>query len=256
MKNILLLTAIICSSKLYAQMDTCTYVNDTIFSWSTCSLGCGPCPKNDVLVHLYDNVEGLTTYITWNDPDNPNGSIYEVDLGNINFGDTIPVTANKFEFKFYDATCTSINADISIIIAGTPSVLEENYQCYSDITRSTAFIIDGCENFCLENILFGDTAQNCNTTECTNSIFEIENNKFIISPNPTSDYLNIKLSGMQHFMGSCMLYNIFGELMSIENVYNGTARFDVRDIKDGIYYLYIQNGDTLIRKKITKVNVL
>jgi hypothetical protein len=85
-------------------------------------LGCGPCPKNDVLINLYDNVDGITTYISWNDPNNPNGSIYEMELGYINYGDTIPVTANKFEFEFYDATCTSVNADISIIIAGTPSV--------------------------------------------------------------------------------------------------------------------------------------
>jgi hypothetical protein len=109
---------------------------------------------------------------------------------------------------------------------------------------------------CLENVHFGDTAQNCNTTECTNSIIEIEQNNFVISPNPTSDYLDIKLSGMQYFNGSCVLYNLFGELISIENVYNGSARFDVRDIKDGIYFLSIQNGDTLIRKKFTKVNAL
>jgi uncharacterized repeat protein (TIGR01451 family) len=72
-----------------------------------------------------------------------------------------------------------------------------------------------------------------------------------VFPNPSSDQININLSGSWNRNLSIEMYNVQGKLMSKLNVDSRRIILPVEDFSDGMYFVEISDGENRIVKRIT-----
>lgn len=221
---------------------------------NSCSLGLGPCPTEfvNIDVNLVDYASGLRTYIVCYDPANPTGCIYEYQIGSINYGDTIPVNLIKHDFGFYNSTCLTSFCKIAIIVVGKPTTFGQNYYCKTEIFRSSAYIVDGCANYCQENI-YCSGSKNCSITGCvTTSIKESTNNNISFYPNPANDKIHIQLDDSILQNGIVSIYNDLGEIVIFKKSISVSTDIDISKLENGIYFISFDNGTKTVRQKFIK----
>ncbi len=79
---------------------------------------------------------------------------------------------------------------------------------------------------------------------------EILNNSLSIYPNPATDLVHLNLEKTQDF--DIKIYNITGKQI-LEKSYNNTNNVDINcsEFENGVYFLEINNGTTVVSRKIT-----
>jgi len=87
-----------------------------------------------------------------------------------------------------------------------------------------------------------------NYTSWMTNINDEQNAKISISPNPTSDFINIKFDNISNQNVSLNLYNINGQIVisNTVNLNNNNYSFDVSNLSKGIYNLEIKTDDNRI----------
>lgn len=63
---------------------------------------------------------------------------------------------------------------------------------------------------------------------------------FIVSPNPSSDFLTITFSDPQNSIQLLLIYNVMGELVQTKDISNN-EKLDISDLSDGLYILKLPN---------------
>lgn len=73
-----------------------------------------------------------------------------------------------------------------------------------------------------------------------------------VYPNPAKNKVSVSYARVQGFQQSAIsLYNMSGQLFSVPvKAENGLAELDISNLSTGIYYLHIQSGETVIKKKL------
>lgn len=254
MKKLIILLVIVFSQEAKAQLDTCTFVTDTLFKLNSCYIGAGPCPYEyvDIDTSLINYASGLNTYLVCYDPLNPTGCIDDYQLGTINFGDTIPITYIKHKFGFYTSSCSLSYFKIAIIVVGQPTTAGQSYYCKTDLINQFGYVIDGCVNYC-DAFIFPTTGKNCNTSNCLpTSINNEAKTDFSFFPNPANDLLIIDF-GNYHLDNSLfIIYNTLGQIVLKEKVTGKTSTINITTLESGIYYISIDNGSVTERQKFIK----
>lgn len=77
-------------------------------------------------------------------------------------------------------------------------------------------------------------------------------NSVEIFPNPTTDYLNIKIKQAELSSIGFEMYNIIGNVIKIEyeKVDNSTYKIPVKELTNGYYVLIIKDEETKFRKAL------
>lgn len=86
-----------------------------------------------------------------------------------------------------------------------------------------------------------------NSTNISNKINYINDSEFLIFPNPTNNFINIKTNYNQIF--SIEVFNAVGEMLLSENNLNNSSKINVGNLKDGLYFVKIIFGDKVLYKK-------
>jgi hypothetical protein len=254
MKKLCILLLIIFSQKANAQLNTCTFVTDTLFKLNSCSMGPGPCPHEyvDIDTSLIHYAAGLNTYLVCYDPLNPTGCINDYQLGTLNFGDTIPITYVKHKFGFYSLSCTLSTFKIAIIVVGQPTTIAQSYYCKTDLVNQFGFIVDGCVGYC-DAYIFPATGKNCSTSNCTPTIVNNETKTyFSFFPNPANDLLTINFDNYYLDNSTLIIYNTLGQVVLKEKISGRTSNLNITSLESGIYYVSIDNGSVTERQKFIK----
>ena len=239
----------ILSVKVHGQYDTCTVVKDTIFFYNINSIPPTQCP--DVYINidtsLYNYADGLHTYMILNNPTNPTGCVYDYILGQINFGDTIPVNI-VHEYGFISSTCSTTTCSVSIVVIGTPKTIGQNYHCKNEITAPTAYIVDGCTgalHFYIYPIGNSCIVEQCDSTTQINPIeYDVAN----IYPNPTSDILIIDIEEK----GILEIINLQGQIVDLKNLPEKQNNLDLSNLVSGVYTLRIKTDRGIAIRKLIK----
>ena len=78
----------------------------------------------------------------------------------------------------------------------------------------------------------------------------IEQNKFVVYPNPTSGILTLRFDHNPEKGSYIEIYNSVGTLLQNHNLISGLHQFDISGYAHGIYYLRIKSGDITKTEKI------
>ncbi len=99
------------------------------------------------------------------------------------------------------------------------------------------------------NTIYSDTYQHTTGALGLNDFFSDE--EIFIYPNPTNDFVNIKLENSET-VKSIELYNIEGKLVMLENKLNSAdiIKIDLSNFEEGIYFIkvYFENRKTIALK--------
>ncbi len=80
---------------------------------------------------------------------------------------------------------------------------------------------------------------------------DITNSELFISPNPTSDILNIKLE--ETFIKNISLINVSGQLVLEKNgINNNTVTLNVQELPLGVYFVKVETEHEVLSQKIVK----
>jgi len=250
MKKIYLIFLLLISLKSIAQLDTCTYVIDTIFKINYCAQGGTElCPPEVVYIDtsLIKIATGLKTYLVCYDPLGLSGSITDAEIGTFNFGDTIPVTYLKHGFNFFNSGTSFNPYVIAIIAVGKPIVLNENFYCYSDIHFQRGYPVDAC--IIHTNSVYFLGTKNCTVSTCSLNIQNEPLDKLIeIMPNPVINNLTIKTYFSENT--SLSIINSIGQTVMTKEKIISTENIDVSFFENGIYFIELKTGTKSIRQKI------
>lgn len=81
--------------------------------------------------------------------------------------------------------------------------------------------------------------------ELSNGIVENGQEKFMIYPNPSDAEVNVVLC--EHSQASeIVLYNVAGQTISTTPVKNSKVVLNVRDLKSGIYFIFVKKGNVIL----------
>ncbi len=83
---------------------------------------------------------------------------------------------------------------------------------------------------------------------------QLTENNLIISPNPTTDALNIFLDSDQNITSDIMIYNSLGEIVFSQkqqfNHDNNNIKIDVKTLSSGVYFVSLDTANSIITKKL------
>lgn len=83
------------------------------------------------------------------------------------------------------------------------------------------------------------------------------NIEYKVYPNPTKESITINFNNQSHSIKQISLLDVFGKIaLIIDNpeINSGSYKIDVSNLKDGLYFLYIQTPKGTITKKITIIH--
>ncbi len=178
---------------------------------------------------------------------------YFADLDNDGFGDPLTfVESCELSLTGFITNaddCDDNNPNVN------PSQVEEPYNevdedcdpasLDDDLDQDGFLLADDCDdndpniNPEAEEIPNNGIDENCDGMDLLSSTYALSNSTVDIFPNPTSELINIKVTGQLKFKAN--LYNLEGKL--IDTTYN-TKRIDIRTIPDGTYLIEIQDLDS------------
>ncbi len=206
-------------------------------------------------------VQGVPSYIyTWDngatteDLSNLNPGTYQLTLRDGNGCSTeFTYTISEASALILSATATSAdnsnNGTIDLsVIGGTPAYTYQwnNNETSEDLTNLapglyTVTVTDanGCQATTAGEVIF----------ENTNSVSEVENNEWMIFPNPTNNDATIKWNNNK--VDEIFITDSNGKMISKKSVL-GLNEFQVENLESGIYFvnLYIQNEKIASKKLI------
>ncbi|MFM7301437.1 MAG: T9SS type A sorting domain-containing protein, partial [Crocinitomicaceae bacterium] len=79
------------------------------------------------------------------------------------------------------------------------------------------------------------------------NIDEVQDLSFSVYPNPTKDVINV-LSTFSE--GNLSIIDMTGKLLIEQNITSTLNSIDASELKDGVYYLTMSNGDKTTTKKL------
>jgi hypothetical protein len=206
-------------------------------------------------------VQGVPSYIyawdngaTTEDLSNLNPGTYQLTLRDGNGCSTeFTYTISEASALILSATATSAdnsnNGTIDLsVIGGTPAYTYQwnNNETSEDLTNLapglyTVTVTDanGCQATTAGEVIF----------ENTNSVSEVENNEWMIFPNPTNNDATIKWNNNK--VDEIFITDSNGKMISKKSVL-GLNEFQVENLESGIYFvnLYIQNEKIASKKLI------
>jgi hypothetical protein len=110
----------------------------------------------------------------------------------------------------------------------------------------------GVYNITAQNLINGCVSSNTiGVAQCVGINELIWNTNSIISfPNPTQDILYLKMDQIEENLNAS-IYNQLGQLIKEEkiNVIDNKAQLNTQTLKNGTYYLFIRNGETIVGAK-------
>jgi hypothetical protein len=83
------------------------------------------------------------------------------------------------------------------------------------------------------------------------SISPHSQDEIFIWPNPTNSYININLSG-QNCNNEISVLDIKGSLVFKKTVSSNNIQLDISNFKQGLYFVYVNNGPFRVLKQIIK----
>lgn len=84
------------------------------------------------------------------------------------------------------------------------------------------------------------------------SDYKLENNNIFIYPNPTINQINVSFSD-EILNTKLDIFNTQGNLVNSLKIYNKTTTLDLKLLMSGIYFIRIDNGKSIVIKKIVKL---
>ena len=99
-----------------------------------------------------------------------------------------------------------------------------------------------------DNVWLATTTGVSKISALSSTFNETRNPRFSIFPNPSSDILYLSNEG--ELIHKLRMYNNLGALIYTTDIMKSQCYIDVKSLQKGLYYLYIQFSDSVIRKKI------
>lgn len=87
-------------------------------------------------------------------------------------------------------------------------------------------------------------------TDKFNSINEFESAGFVIYPNPTLQYLNVKWDSENLF--EVVVYNLDGRVILVQNGVTNDCELSLPIMADGIYIVQVKSGSKVLQKRLVK----
>jgi len=84
--------------------------------------------------------------------------------------------------------------------------------------------------------------------------FSISSNSVKLFPNPATNYVDLQLPSSVQFDNEVGIYDIYGKLCKTFMLNDGTARIQIADLVNGVYFIRLQNKQGIaINKKFVKM---
>jgi hypothetical protein len=98
----------------------------------------------------------------------------------------------------------------------------------------------------------GSVVQGVQQTYEISVISGVENAKdinlsYIVFPNPTADYLTLKINSNSQIRFVASLYDINGRLISMQGIESNESRIEMKNLVSGVYFLKVYNTIGLIK---------
>lgn len=217
--------------------------------------------------------------------DNNKLYIFQKDNFHLLYDYSLEVT-DTFQIKLYDPsqsidTIMNIVVDsVSLIKAGDSFLKKFHYRPVEKSIQGWRFSGDVIEKIGNLNYFLPYNELDCDAGSCAGplrcyqdgiitytqggfdceelytKISELQNNHYSteIYPNPTGDYLNLKLKDSNLTDIKVRIFNNFGQLISDDNyiVDNNTIIINVRNLTNNIYFIQIISNDKIISKQFIK----
>lgn len=169
--------------------------------------------------------------------DNGTHGTYNVDYPDVimpvNGGiSTLKYTNNSTSTSaiYFSGMFPSGTANGKLVYVGFP------LECVYDITKRNSLFND-CWNFFFSNVVTGAS--------------NIEEQSFLIYPNPTKEYLTIS---SHNNITEMEIVDIQGQTVKFKLGQSTKESIDLSELKEGIYFLKIKQGTNTFIKKVCKVN--
>ena len=78
---------------------------------------------------------------------------------------------------------------------------------------------------------------------------KLTESNIVIYPNPSNNFIDIETTLIDY---SLSVFDIMGKLILKENVIQNKARINISNFSNGIYFLQLASGDSIISKKFIK----
>lgn len=162
----------------------------------------------------------------WSDNVNPTGDRkHLISVGPFNLNAKSEV---EFEFaKVWAVDSTTVNDNLSAI----PKLI-------SDAQKITNFYKSGAQSTCLPSMSIGINENQLNQ-------LEVE-----VYPNPATDKLQIKLARDEK--SELSIKDVMGKTIFKKNLEGYNSTIDIKDLTQGVYFIYIQQSGVRAVKKIIK----
>jgi hypothetical protein len=110
-----------------------------------------------------------------------------------------------------------------------------------------------------EGLIFKVSGDGCIDTLCTTvdieNILKAESQKMVISPNPASSSIQVRLANDPHDPGSIKVYDSLGALKQSFNISSSISVLDVSSLPNGAYWLVAESGGKLLAtQKLIKIS--
>jgi hypothetical protein len=105
------------------------------------------------------------------------------------------------------------------------------------------------------NVAQGIQHEEINTILATKVNVEEPKTEIVIFPNPTTDYVNINMSGVEFYNGqqSYQLYDIQGRLLKQDQINQAESQINLTDLSSSLYILQIHEDNKVLKTfKIVK----
>lgn len=224
-----------CGTKCDGKLTVSTLGGSAPFSYSVAGSNCSVLPCSNLCAGLY----------TLNTIDNAGCTNFNIFSINNSLNSMVAnITATH-------ATCSNCNDGILFAnLVGGNAPYTYSWSPSGGTAAIAASLTTGCYTLSVTD------AGGCNTKSwaCIGISTGIDGvaifaNDVLLFPNPTKSFVNIQLNG---FVFNYQLYSSLGQLIaSAKNISNVTS-INLEDLSKGIYFVEIQVGDAVIRKKIMK----
>ncbi|MGB0974673.1 MAG: DUF4832 domain-containing protein [Flavobacteriaceae bacterium] len=167
----------------------------------------------------------------------------------------IPINSDPRTWK---ATSDEININETLALPN--DIIDGNYNLHlhlpdsnSDLSHRAEYAIRFANTDTWDNQTgYNDLKANITVT---NEVLAVDDSSIDVQelkvyPNPTTDVLTIELNDVSEY--SIALYNVVGQLVNTQNTFESSniCRFNTKHLKNGVYILKIDDGNTTITKKI------
>ena len=95
---------------------------------------------------------------------------------------------------------------------------------------------------------------NCFETIKTSATDDSIKSKYQLTPNPSSDYVELLCDGCDHFNGQIIIYDMQGKMIQKNPTYSLGDKIDIQSFESGIYLIYLINGVKTSVLKFVKIN--